>query len=1126
MRTKIEYISKKCKVILILLLLCINNVHFSQKLPTVTSRASNSLKSGNWYKIAIPQTSVYKIDFDFMTKNLKVPSNELRFSTFGIFGYSGGALEEDNTAPYFEDLPENTIQIQDANNNDIWDSEDFVLFFGKGPFAWKSENNQMKHTSAYYADFQHFFITTSNGSKKTISTQRLSGSPQRIFSTFNDFGVFEKDSVNPNKTGRTWFCPAMTNIRNEYQFSVPMQGLSAGSNCIGRFSYYTKMTSAVLSVFINDVFAYSKSISNSPNLQTDTFTFIASDKSINVKFRLNTSSPESFYLDYFSVNATTPLRFQSEPLYFLTTEELGNNKLLEFKIDLGGKNISVWNVSDIKNIRSILDGNSILFNNNTLQEFIAFENNNVKTPIAISKIKNQDIKGFSAAYHTIIAPQNWIEVAQKIAKFHEEERGITTNVIDIDAIYNEFSSGNKDIMAIRRMMKYFKSKGNPKTLLLFGDASIHQKDQEDFIPTYETISPENYSTSYCTDDFYGLLDASESTLDKGGDLDIGIGRIPANSLTEANYAFEKIKAYKSAASYGDWRNYTSLVADDVDNNFDVDFLFQSESIANRLKDSVKTQVEKIYLDAFRQENFSGGQRYEEADKLIKDRMIFGGLLMTYIGHGGQNNWAQERVLSIKDIETYKNIHNLPFVTTATCGFAPYDRPNNEKSAGEKFLMQRDGGAIAMMTTSREVYITDQERFMNTFIEEFFKKDGPNNEYRDFGAIARNTKNRNNLNVNSQKIVLLGDPALIINKPKFNVITTSISNGTDDTLKSLSKITLKGAVTNLNNNIIQDFNGVCDVTIFDKKNKALTNDNDGTLNKKDTFEIQNNRIFRGKATVINGQFSITFIVPKNINYAIGKGRIVYYASDVRQKPYRDASGFDDNVIIGGSNFNAEKDNKPPIVNVFMNDEKFGFGGTTDANPKLLTKLKDENGINTSNTGVGHDIEAFLDENTKSPIVLNNYYQTEVDDYTQGRVLFPFYNLAEGKHTLRVRAWDVQNNMGEGYTEFYVYANEELVLNRLLNYPNPFTTNTYFEFEHNRPGDLLDVTVNVMTVSGKVVKSIHQKITTEGFRSSKQIQWNGLDNYGDRIGRGAYIYQLTIRDSKGKTASKYEKLVVLQ
>jgi hypothetical protein len=346
------------------------------------------------------------------------------------------------------------------------------------------------------------------------------------------------------------------------------------------------------------------------------------------------------------------------------------------------------------------------------------------------------------------------------------------------------------------------------------------------------------------------------------------------------------------------------------------------------------------------------------------------------------------------------------------------------------------------------------------------------------------------------------------------------------LKSLSKITLKGAVTNLNNTIIQDFNGVCDVTIFDKKNKALTNDNDGTLNKKDTFEIQNNRIFRGKATVINGQFSITFIVPKNINYAIGKGRIVYYASDVRQKPYRDASGFDDNVIIGGSNLNAEKDNKPPIVNVFMNDEKFGFGGTTDANPKLLTKLKDENGINTSNTGVGHDIEAFLDENTKSPIVLNNYYQTEVDDYTQGRVLFPFYNLAEGKHTLRVRAWDVQNNMGEGYTEFYVYANEELVLNRLLNYPNPFTTNTYFEFEHNRPGDLLDVTVNVMTVSGKVVKSIHQKITTEGFRSSKQIQWNGLDNYGDRIGRGAYIYQLTIRDSKGKTASKYEKLVVLQ
>jgi hypothetical protein len=282
------------------------------------------------------------------------------------------------------------------------------------------------------------------------------------------------------------------------------------------------------------------------------------------------------------------------------------------------------------------------------------------------------------------------------------------------------------------------------------------------------------------------------------------------------------------------------------------------------------------------------------------------------------------------------------------------------------------------------------------------------------------------------------------------------------------------------------------------------------------------LFKGKASVTNGDFSFTFIVPKDIDYQYGTGRISYYADNGN---YVDAHGYSTDIVIGGSADSFKLDNTGPKMNVYMNDEKFVFGGTTNTDPLLLVKLSDESGINTVGNGIGHDMTAVLDNNTQGKVVLNDYYESELDNFKKGAVKYPFTKLSEGHHTLKVKAWDIYNNSSEEYTEFIVTSNAKLALNHVFNYPNPFTTHTEFMFEHNRCCDDLNISVQIYTISGKIVKSIVQQVHSVGYRVDN-IEWDGLDDYGDPIGKGVYVYKLSVRDAEGNTAHKFEKLVVLR
>ncbi|HEU4719567.1 MAG TPA: T9SS type A sorting domain-containing protein, partial [Bacteroidia bacterium] len=380
------------------------------------------------------------------------------------------------------------------------------------------------------------------------------------------------------------------------------------------------------------------------------------------------------------------------------------------------------------------------------------------------------------------------------------------------------------------------------------------------------------------------------------------------------------------------------------------------------------------------------------------------------------------------------------------------------------------------------------------------------------------------NTNNRNFTLLGDPAVRLNYPMNKVVTSEINNvpvnlSQPDTLRALSLVTVKGYVADTAGNQMTGFNGIIYPTVFDKPKTITTIGNDPP-NPPFTFQLQKSVIYHGKVSVVNGNFQFSFVVPKDIAYQFGNGRISYYAEDGQT----DASGYFNSFIIGGSNPSPPADVTGPQVKLFMNDSNFVSGGITNSDPKLYAIIRDSSGVNTVGNGIGHDVVAILDEATDNEIILNDYYTADLNSYQSGKILYSFSNLPEGHHTLSLKVWDVYDNSTTVKTEFVVTNPAGLSIDHVLNYPNPFTTHTSFFLEYNQCCTDYDVMIQIFTVSGKLVKTINQHVAAEGFRSDP-IDWDGRDDYGDLVGRGVYIYRVVAQSSDGKSAEKYEKLVIL-
>ncbi|MBD0331459.1 MAG: type IX secretion system sortase PorU, partial [Chitinophagaceae bacterium] len=647
-----------------------------------------------------------------------------------------------------------------------------------------------------------------------------------------------------------------------------------------------------------------------------------------------------------------------------------------------------------------------------------------------------------------------------------------------------------------------------------------------YVPAYQSASSFDPLATYTSDDFFAFLDDDEN-INSGlinNQLDIGVGRIPSKNPDDAKNFVDKVEAYYSAAAFGPWRNNLNFVADDEDYNL---HLQDAEVITATTSSTAPVfNVYKIYLDAFRQEGSAAGGRYPQANEIVNNQILNGTLMWNYTGHGGPPRLAEETVVDQQIINSWNNANRLPLFITASCNFGRYDNPVSI-SAGENLIVRPKTGAVALLTTTRVVFAFSN-RILNNNYMRFALLPDANGKYKSLGESIQAAKNYTYQTsgdiTNNRKFTLLGDPAMTLAFPALKVKTTAI-NGRDitsqtDTLSATEFITIDGEVVDNSGTVLSNFNGTVYLTLFDKPQTVTTLGNDPTSIPVG-FQVQTNSLFKGKVSATRGKFSFKFKMPKDINYQFGNGKISLYAQD----GVIDGNGFSTKAIIGGITDGATADKEGPAIKAYLNDELFANGSITNVNPILIVKLTDSSGINTGGSGIGHDLVATLDGDNKNYFVLNDFYESDLNSFQKGVVRFQLPEMPPGHHLLTIKAWDVMNNSSDNVLEFIVVNSEKLTLDHVLNYPNPFTTKTTFWFEHNRPATDLEVKIEIFTLTGKLIKNIHQTINTPGNRSS-EVEWDGRDQYGDKIGRGVYLYRLTVSDAQSKKSSKMEKLIILR
>lgn len=1132
---------------------------------------SSVLSSGTWYKIATTKDGVYRIDKALLAE-MGVNVSSTNPKNIRIYGNGGLALPERNVDFRYDDLEELAISVIGENDN-VFDDGDYVLFYSKGLIKWeyKNDNKSLIFSASQniYSDTTFYYLTVDLGAGKRVPTQSSVASPTNVSTSTYDYYVHhEQNLTNLVKSGRNLYGEYF-DITTSYNYTyndnnfVVGDTIRAEATIAGRGNINNQYNFSANGLFLGLVangFDITNYLSDYAIIKTGAAKALNNNYS-NITAVIARQTPNTVgWIDKFTINARREITYNGTPFQFRDSRVTAPGNVCAYHLNSNGiSSIMVWNITDFINPYQqayTTNANTLSFNASadSINEYVVFTSQNLPKPKFYGIAPNQNLHALQQADYIIVTPPEFISYANRLAKLHEQEEGLSYAVVTTNQIYAEFSSGKIDPSAIRDFTRMLYTRGSSvgkptKYLLLFGRGSYYNKSgrpgNSNFIPTYQSENSVSIIYSVASDDFFGLMDPLEGYgAESYGAMDVGVGRLVVSNNTQADDVVKKIENYYrktglpstvpdncntslSNQVFGDWRNHLLFCADDGDGSL---HMTQADNLAGKVKlASPSLNIDKVYIDAYKGLSTPGGKRYPDMQAAFNSRIEKGCLIMNYTGHGGEIGLSAERVIDIPTIYSWSNFNSLPLFVTATCEFSRYDDPDRI-SAGEICLLNPKGGSIAMLTTCRLAFSNFNETLNNRLFDFVFKRNA-DNKMPTLGDIIRNTKANLGQNFFYSNFHLLGDPALTLAYPKQKVYTTAINGNTvnanvSDTIKGLSKVTIAGFVGDTIGNKLTGFNGLVYPVIYDKSELITCQLNDpsssitsGTL-APFKFNAQQNVIYKGKVEVKNGDFSFSFIVPKDVSFNYGKAKFSYYATD----GYVDANGNYDSVKVGGLNPNAPIDTEGPQVKLYLNSKSFVNGGTTNESPILLADIIDSTGINTVGTGFGHDITAVLDENTNKPYVLNDFYESNLNSFQSGKVKYQLKDLTEGNHSVSFKIWDVQNNSSNVTTDFVVAKDEELALKMVLNYPNPFTTNTKFFFEHNKNCEDLKVIIQIFTISGKLAKSINKIINCEGFRNDG-IVWDGRDDYGDKLGRGVYLYKVAVTDKDNKKAEKIEKLVIL-
>ncbi len=1107
-------------------------IHSSFFISHSNTLAQSVLRTGLWVKIGVTESGVYRL-----TQNQLAQFNPA-FATadprrLRLYGNGGTALAQANATFRPTDLTENAIQVL-GEADARFDAGDAILFFGQSPHVVRYDSlaRRFTHQINSYTDTTFYFLTIGDAPGLRIS-QRPAGtvSASPTVTTFDDYQFHEQDLVKvPSvRSGREWLGEYMTaDTTQAIAFDVP--GIVAASPVrLTASAVAGALSTTQFRLQVNGQLVGTMPMSTISGYEydyqgvarTDTFlTKLSAETSslqLALTFRKNGQPSAQGYLNYLAVQTRREFRQYDKPLW------VRRLPAGQCAVRQASSSLQVWDITNP--LAPMGQGYSLSGTQEAgwvsirPADYFLFTDAQLLSPVVLATVANQDIRAQATPDLVIVTPAAWRDQADRLAQFRRDHDQLSVLVVTTGQVYNEFGSGQPDPTAIRDMARYFYQKQPAKLryLLLFGDATYNYRNigggvspaqLANMVPVYESRESLHPVLSYSSDDYFGFMDTSEGewpetqTGDYG--MDIGVGRLPVKSLDEARTVVDKLIRYSSDASLqGDWQTRLMIVADDGDYNIHQQDADQMAKSVEKIAPAYRPQ--RVFLDDYPQENTSTGQKAPLVNQIINQGLADGQLIMNYSGHGGVLGLADEQIVTLQDILSWKN-RRLPLFVTATCQFGRYDDPSLSSGA-ELTLLSRTGGAIGLLTTTRPVYANTNLLLNQAFYNAVFTP--INGQMPRLGDVMRLTKNNSLTGPVNRNFALLGDPSMQLAYAQAQAVLTQVNGKAItvnrlDTLHALQTVELSGEIRQQGYRLT-NFSGIVRLNLYDK---AVTHTTLGAEagTPKMTYQAFTNPVFTGQVSVQQGRFLIRFTMPKDINYTIGPGKLYLYA--VQADSLLSASGSYDNLRIGGSVFVDSVDNQSPVVDLSVvsgakDGEVIRVAGP---NVTLRIRLTDNRGINIAQSGLGHELTVQL--NAQPTVVLNENYVAIGSDGRQGEAVYTFRDLTPGTYAIRAKAWDVNNNSAEGTLTIIVSDRPELAIHALRASPNPVSNQTTFVVELNRSGEPLDWTSSVYTLAGQLLyQQAGQCTDCDALLTAGT--WNGVSTTGQPVANGLYIVQIQVR-----------------
>ena len=1089
------------------------------------------LNSGKWVKIQVAEDGIYKLTAADLKK--------MGFSNLdkvAVYGYGGWPLDEDFSTTYIDDVPEVAV----------WRSADYLLFYGKGPRKWEysSSDKSFIHTNNPYSNYGYYFVSEKETTGRTMEKAASAAGATLQVTTFDDYVLHEEELVSVNSSGRELYGESFTStLSRDFTISVPgitndegkatLSFISRGNGTITMNVDGNALISGSVSV-PSDEYEVARELYRERAWMAD------KGETVKVNIGYSTTGHKNVHLNYFRLQMKRQLKVYDNYTFFRSLSARGNAS--RFVIQGADASTLVFDVTDGVNpqqMETSLNGTELSFSipaSASLREFVAVKPSQIKAPVTVGEVANQNLHALPQQDMIIIAQPNFTTQAERLAEAHRTKDNLTVRVVTPESIYNEFSSGTPDATAYRRFMKMFYDRKTseadaPKYLLLFGDGSFDNRkltsawksvDMSNMLLTYQTENSLS-SQSYVIDDYFGFLDDADNKKSlQNKKLCLGIGRFPIRTVEQATQMVDKVISYMENKNTGSWKNNLCFMADDGSNTDG--FMTEHMEFADQLAGYVESEhpeflVNKLYYDAYKKDMTAG--TYPDVrsglQKLLKDGL----LLFNYTGHGGTTALSDEKVLTQTDINQFTYTH-LPVWVTATCDFTRFDDLNT--SAGEDVFLNKSSGGIALFTTVRVAYSRPNFPINDNVIRNLFERN--NGRRRTLGEVMQATKNTLS-SVYKLGFCLIGDPAVKMAYPEFGMKVTTVNgqavDGNSISFKALEKITVEGEVLDVSGQLVTDFTGIVNPTVKDSKVTVTCLKNS---NKDDTpaftFTDYPNTIFIGNDSVRNGKFSFTFTVPKDISYSNLQGKMNLYAVDTESG--NEAQGNFDNFIVGGTSDTAETDTiGPEIRALYLNDTTFVDGGQVNTTPYFVAELWDKSGVNITGSSVGHDMMLVIDESTVLSYNLNSYYELLPGEDGTGIVKFPIPALEPGKHTAEFWVWDILNNSTVRTFTFEVVEGLKPFLFDVIATPGIAREQVTFHLMHNRPESRMRVGIMVYDLAGRQLWK-HEESGTSGLFENYTVSWD-LTSGGARMRPGVYIYRAAISTDNSKDATKARKFIIL-